>query len=993
LLASEHDMATSGQSRRRVRAAALLSTVSLFAGSLVAQVAPSQGDNEGVLHQGEVLLQRALLLRKAQTNKSLRASTLLFKESARLFESARANDQAAEAYLEAGDIYFLFSQYRKARQVYSQALRLGTEDSRCKAVSRVARTYATTGAVALAQQHASRALDICLPLGGRAEAEALEAHGEAVGSAGENAKSVEDFHRAAEVFAGAKDENATAQTLLMLAAALYSDGRQEAGLEAAGRALQLWTSLDDSYGLARIRAALGIFAITRGEFETARCNYKIAEPLLHTLGIRDEEASVLNGLGYTSRETGDWETSLQYYRRARIMFASVQDLLGEHEAITGMATALLAMRRYQELLPLYTEELKLARRSGQRALVASSLGDMAALYEGQKKYETAEQLYLQAIETYRSVNHLYGEGDILLRLGRLQALRGKDLEALKLLDSANAMKEKTGQIEEVAKVQYEKARVCRNLDRLDEAKSAIEKTIEIVEEQRVTISKFDSRASYFASVHRYYALYIELLMLLDKRDSALGFARKAFEASERSKVRSLLDLLTTSAKDASCEELLGNQLQKMSMAESREQPTARPSNLATATLTLDQVQAEIESEGTILLEYALGEDKSYLWVVSRNRSVSYELPESGRIRRLVVLLRENLLPPLLGRGESATDYQARVRKMGQEFEVTSRELSRLLLGPVDLAQAKRILIVPDGALQYTPFAALPLPTKMSNAGPLIAQYEVDILPSASVLGALRKIAVQKGRPSAAVAIIADPVFERDDPRVMEPPVDQPVDRKVAVGERPAALSRAIRDGGRSEYIPRLSASRDEANAIAAIFRSDDPLAVRLALDFDASRERILREGLAQFRLIHFATHGIVDARHPEMSGLILSLVNARGGKQDGYLRIGDIYKLKLAADLIVLSSCDSALGKDLESEGIIGLPRAFLYAGAKSVIASSWKVSDEATAKLMMALYARIRNGENSGSALRGAQLEMLRDERWSKPYYWAAFAVQGEYR
>jgi len=864
---------------------------------------------------------------------------------------------------------------------------------RCKAVSRIARTYATTGAVALAQQHASKALEVCLPLGGRAEAEALEAHGEAVGAAGENAKSVEDFERAAALFVQAKDENAAAQTLLMLAAALYSDGKREAGLEAARRALELWTSLGDSYGLARIRSALGIFAIIQGEFETARCNYKIAEPLLHTLGTRDEEASVLNGLGYTSRETGDSEKSLEYYRRARTMFASVQDLLGEHEAITGMGKALLAMKRYEELLPLYAEELKLARRSGQTALVASSLGDMAALYEAQKKYEMSEQFYLRALETYRSVNHLYGEGDILLRLGRLQALRGRNLEALQLLDSAKERKEKTGQIEEVGKVQYEKARVYRNLDRLEEAKSAIEETIEIIEEQRVTIAKFDSRASYFASVHRYYALYIELLMLLDKRDPALGFSSKAFEASERSKVRSLLDLLTTSAQDASCEELLGNQLQKTTTADLREQRTAQPKDLPTATLTLDEVQAEIESEGTILLEYALGEDRSYVWAVSRNRSVSYELPESGRIRKLVVLLRENLLPPLLGSGESANDYQSRVRKMGQEFEVASRELSRLLLGPVELAQAKRILIVPDGALQYVPFAALPLPSKMPHVSPLIAQYEVDILPSASVLGTLRKIAVQKTRPSATVAIFADPVFEQDDPRVLEPSGNWPVDRKVAVGERPAALSRAIRDGGKSAYIPRLPASRDEAKAIVGIFRSDDPLAVRLALDFDASRERLLREGLAQFRLIHFATHGVADARHPEMSGLILSLVNAKGAKQDGYLRIGDIYKLKLAADLIVLSSCDSALGKDLESEGILGLPRAFLYAGAKSVIASSWKVSDEATAKLMTALYARIRNGENSGSALRGAQLEMLRDERWSKPYYWAAFAVQGEYR
>ena len=178
-----------------------------------------------------------------------------------------------------------------------------------------------------------------------------------------------------------------------------------------------------------------------------------------------------------------------------------------------------------------------------------------------------------------------------------------------------------------------------------------------------------------------------------------------------------------------------------------------------------------------------------------------------------------------------------------------------------------------------------------------------------------------------------------------------------------------------------------------MLRSPDPQAVHVALDFDASRANVLTDGLTRFRLVHFATHGVVDARHPEMSGLILSLVDRRGKRQDGYLRLGDIYKLKLSADLVVLSSCDSALGRDLESEGIIGLPRGFLYAGAKSVIASLWKVNDDATATLMSRLYARIKKGESPSSALRGAQLEMVQDEHWANPYYWAAFVLQGDYR
>lgn len=407
------------------------------------------------------------------------------------------------------------------------------------------------------------------------------------------------------------------------------------------------------------------------------------------------------------------------------------------------------------------------------------------------------------------------------------------------------------------------------------------------------------------------------------------------------------------------------------------------------TLTLEEVQAEIGSEDTVLLEYALGDEKSYVWVIDQHQITSHELPKSVRIRELVDAFREALVPAQLRNAESAVEYQTRVRRVDQAYRLHAKELSRLLLGPITLAGPKRILIVPDESLQYLPFAALPLPGSGSGKELLVNHFEVDILPSASVLGTLRKATGKRKPPTATAAIFADPVFEPDDERVLGHRA-----RGVrSYAERPSTLNRAIRDVGASQYVARLPASRDEANAIANVLRSKDPQAVHVALDFDASRDYVLKDGLTRFRLVHFATHGVVDTRHPEMSGLILSLVDSRGRRQDGYLRLGDIYKLKLSADLVVLSSCDSALGKDLDSEGIIGLPRGFLYAGARSVIASLWKVNDDATATLMSRLYARIRKGESPGSALRGAQLEMVQDEQWSNPYYWAAFVLQGDYK
>jgi len=938
--------------------------------------------------RAETALETAAVLHEKQTNRDLTMAARLLQGSAQLFESNHASERAAEANFRAGEIYFTLSIYHKARRSFCEVLRLAHDpELRCKAVSRMARTYATTGPSSLADQFSNQAMNSCKDLSRGGQAEALEARGETLNFAGERSNSEEYFLRARDLFAAAKDDNGQAQALMMLAyGALFSGGKTAQGLAAARQALQLWSSAGNRHGVARMRSILGTWAIAGGQFETAQCNYKEARPVFREIGNKDDEGGVLNGLGFVSRETGDWERSLQYYRAARATFSSVHDLLGELEAIQGMGKALAAMKSYEPLVPLYKAELRLAHQAGDPVAVAYAEEDLASAYEVQNRYGEAELFYGRALKGYRAANHLYSEGDVLIRLGRLQAAQKRFSRAIILLQRANALKEQTGQIAEIAKINYELASVYGRLKRLDDARTAIEKTIDIIEKERLTISHFDSRASYFASVHRYYALYIQTLMLLHRREPNIGFEEKAFDASERSKVRSLLDLLTTSAQDAPCEELLRRQVDGSEAGIANERSPS--SELASSTETMKKVRAEMEDD-TILLEYALGDENSYVWVVSRDQFTSYELPGQEQIRRLVEAFRRTLLPPQWKEGESAVEYQMRARRTEEEFRAYSQQLSRLLLGNIRVSGPKRIVVVPDQALQYIPFAALSLPGPATNSTPLVTRHEVVLLPSASVLASLRKTAVKRAPPTATAAIFADPVFESDDPRVSAFHVRY----KNSAHKRPPALTRAINDIGAASYIPRLPASRGEAIAIAAILRSGDPQGVHIALDFDASRESVLAGGLSRFRLVHFATHGLVDTRNPESSGLILSLIDRTGRKGDGYLRLGDIYKLKLSADLVVLSSCDSALGKALESEGIIGLPRGFLYAGAKSVIATLWKVNDEATAKLMTRLYVRIERGETPSSALRGAQVEMAQDEQWSNPYYWAAFSLQGDYR
>lgn len=718
--------------------------------------------SQDVLKQrAETASVKAALLREKQTSADLTSAAGLFRESARLFEAASLHEDAADAYIHAGEIYFTFSQYDKARRSYRAALKIGQHpEVRCRVLSRMAQSYVPTGPFALADDYSRQAMTVCEHLSEKAQAEALEARGEVLEFAGENSESGDHLRRARDLFALANDDAGQARTLYTLALLdLFSGDRRARGLATAEEALRLSTSTGNRYEVARMRWLLGISAIRRGEFETAQCNYAVAKPVFHEIGSKDDEAIVLNGLGYVSRETGDWQKSLEYFTRARSFFADVRDLRGEFEAVNGIGKAMTAMKNYPALLPLYQAELRVARQAGDPVLVAASLVDIAGAAETKKKYANAETFYRSALDAYRAAADISGEGHVLSLLGRLQAKQGLYSQAIALLEQANTLKEKTSQVEDIARIQYELSLVYRRLDRLEDARSAIEKTIEIIEKQRVAISHFDSRASYFSAVHRYYSLYVEILMLLDRKNPGHGFAERAFDASEKSKVRSLLDLLTASSQDAPCEELLQRQLEPSRTADISAVASPSPA----PTLTLKEVQAEIEDDSAVLLEYALGDENSYVWAIDQHQITSYELPQSGRIRKLVERLREALVTPQLKDGENAAEYQARVRKIDQTYQADTRELSRLLLGPAALGQAKRLLIVPDGSLQYIPFAALPFPGM--NQDFLVNHFEVDVLPSASVLGILRKATTSRTTPTATAAIFADPVFELDDPRI------------------------------------------------------------------------------------------------------------------------------------------------------------------------------------------------------------------------------------
>ncbi|MGE5199126.1 MAG: CHAT domain-containing protein, partial [Rhodospirillaceae bacterium] len=401
-------------------------------------------------------------------------------------------------------------------------------------------------------------------------------------------------------------------------------------------------------------------------------------------------------------------------------------------------------------------------------------------------------------------------------------------------------------------------------------------------------------------------------------------------------------------------------------------------------LTLAQVQQSILDPDTMLLAFALGEARSYLWAVSKDRYSVHELPPGAEIGQVAQQVYARATARL-----ALTGTPAERKQMAEEndflFGEQAAHLSDVLFGPVagDLA-GKRLVVVADGPLQYVPFAALPEPGRAAAALPLIEGHEVVSLPSASALAVMRREAAGRAMPPGSVAVLGDPVFERDDPRL----------RAVlrALGQPAGPASAAARPpAGTSLRLARLAATRLEARAIVEAAGPERSL---VRLGFDASRDTAMSPELDRYRVVHFATHGVLDNDNPGMSGIMLSLFDGRGRPQDGFLRLHDIYGMSLPAELVVLSACSTALGRQVDGEGLVGVVRGFMYAGAKRVVASLWKVDDEATGELMRRFYeGMFRKGLSPAAALREAQTGLRRQPRWQAPFYWAAFSLQGEWR
>ncbi len=910
---------------------------------------------------GAALREGRRLLKRGQADKAL----IQLRNALNLYTTAKNNSGMAAAYNEIGDLYMRQGQYQVALENYQKALDgfFSADNSKQAVNTAVASSIA--------------------PVAGAA--------------AGAAAAVADDKYNANLMLAKIGDVNFR---LDKTAEAKAAYGRMvikkpEGVAQKAGRRFGGLSAITGAISTGRVDVAAPTSALTvaleaKKELEEYRTSIVYSSYQL--------------GMGRIAYADNDLET-------ARTHFSDALEAAGS--SIAGIAK-LGQVRRF-------------------RAAARTSLGDIA-LRTG--KFKDATKFYNDAKKGAQEDKRLDLMWPAQRGLGKtlwLQAAQEKDAKkALSLREQAlSNYRESLSTIETLRQGSL----------RADESRSTFLASIKDV---------FDEAAAAYSAM----ALTTNPTAGAPLSGKALEYAGEAFRINEQSRARSLLDMLAET--DAAITEGVPAELLKrkqenigrqqeiadvltgitVSTEELKQKPseldteleklqteyeeienqirTASPryaSLTANKPLTLAEVQQNVLDDQTVLVEYALQPDESYLFVATKGEVNLFKLPGRSNVEKLAMDLRAQLIPSKLQRRIVGIDVAEANRGLGiataapedvAPFVAASNALYKVVLEPAaGMIGEKRLMVVADGALNYIPFEVLLKSADtgdFSSLGYLVKTNEVVYAPSASVVAAIKQ---QRAKStSRAMLIIADPVFNSNDARAKKTTATPASDAEVrglgiqgALADVAGSTAPAKPDAA-MEGLPlvRLTGTRTEADQISKLAKTAGATA-DVWLDLDANEDNLGTRDVTKYRIIHVATHGLLNAERPQFTGVVLSLVGNK--THDGFVRTDEVFNLRLGSPLVMLSACETGLGKEKRGEGVMGLTRAFMYAGAPTVGVSLWSVADKSTADLMTDFYRRLLStGDSitSSSALRGAQLAMITGKKYSAPFYWAPFVLVGDW-
>jgi CHAT domain-containing protein len=851
---------------------------------------------------------------------------------------------------------------------------------------------------------------------------------------------VERFEEALKLWRTVGDRWEEAETLHRIGSFYHLLDEPQKALEYLQQALPLRQVAGDQVGEAATLRVIGLASSFLGETQKGLNYMAQARRLMQAIGDHLGEAAALTNMSLTYIALGEYQKAIECLSQARMIYRALPSRGGQALTLLYTGRAYLSMGELHKALESEQESLLFFRAGGESHWLAGGLSHIARIYGLLGQHQKALEHFDEALRLHRKLGSRRGELFTLVYLGEFYSELGNHQKAIESYDQALRLSKAITDLEWEPAIHYGIARVERDLGHLTEARAQIEAALTTVESLRTKVASPELRASYLASVRDYYEFYTDLLMRLHERQPTERHDAAALQASERARARGLLDLLaeakinvtqgidpelkqrekathagisriqsqliqahSTATPDKTRVAQLEDELKKVESEREQLETEIRQKHPQYADLQYPQplgvkaIQALLDDQ-TVLLQYALGKERSFLFAVTRTRLHSYQLPPAKEISPLVHELRAALGRPSRRRSRYR-DWSAYVG--------TARRLYQTLIAPAAdvLAKKQNLVIVPDGVLYYLPFESL-LSDEAKTGGRadyrllsyLLKRWTVSYAPSASVLASLGKARRQEEshEPGKAFLAFADPVYEIGAKTSAFRP--QPSDQKTKHkrqrttdnGQRTNAVMETLRsvfeESGRWQ-LQRLTESRREVTDIAGLHQ---PGTVAVYIGAAAKEESLKsNESLSRARRIHLATHGIMSERQPQYSGLVLTLDD--DPQEDGLLQVYEVFNLKLNAELVVLSACRTGLGKEVKGEGLVGLTRAFLYAGARSLVVSLSQVVDASTAELMATFYREMDRSGEKADALRQAKLKVIEGGRYAHPYYWSPFILVGE--
>ncbi|TKB26511.1 CHAT domain-containing protein [Desulfopila sp. IMCC35006] len=834
-------------------------------------------------------------------------------------------------------------------------------------------------------------------------------------------------------------------TLLTLGPVYQYLGELEKALSSLSRSLSLYEIMEDLPSTGMAKYNLGQVYYGQGRLREARQSFADSLQIARTVGNILEEQKCLNALGTACKDLCQYQDALLFFDQGLDLARKLRNHPGEASALHNLGSLYItlgqsgeaehylkaALMRYYHLdmvsltfethyslawlyfdvgnynnpqmaVPHMLEALEIAQQTGNQYNIAGALNGLAGLYLRLGEFEEGFSLAKQANALYQQLGNAFLQTGCLITLGSLYLSKGEPQEALPCLETALRLAKEVGSSLTEGEAYYNLGALYSSLGKTEQACSMLQEATAIFDRMRYELRGDDFRLSFFNKSWVQESYYVYTAQLIKRSQETLNqsFVAHAFHVCERRHARAFLDLLFS--RRVSPKGHISSELSKqeeamlLELAELQNRLSNPGLSLPDRLLLLDQrtelnsafqrllaqiskadsrlaeitehnpwqvhkIQKLLRNEDTTLLQYSLHNHESYLWVVTGNSLNFYVLPDGLKIKAKVQELLSILIKPNV-----------------EGFASCAHDLYQMLLEPAAaVLSGKRLLIVPDHLLHLVPFEVLLIeaPVSQKEQGGrgfrkfwrdqselgladlpfLIKKYEIIYSPSATIFAALRE-----DRPTRFPAQW----------------------KKDFIGFAPVHFQRDSHHPGPSP----LPGTEKEVISISKLFLQNR---ITLKLGEDASKKAVQSPEISDYRFVHFATHGWADQNNSQFSYLLLAPTD-----DESALHAFEITTLSLNADLIVLSACETGLGKLHHGEGFVGLMRAFFYAGGQSVLASLWQVHDESTAELMKHFYSfMITKRLDKGSALREAKLAVLQSKEWSSPYYWSAFILSGDWQ